>query len=56
MFSKQPDASKVALVALAADERFAMIDCQLPTEHLLSMGAICVSREDYLTALYSLGK
>ncbi len=56
MFSKQPDASKVALVALAADKRFAMIDCQLPTEHLLSMGAVCVSREDYLSALTSLGK
>ncbi len=56
MFSKEPDASKVALVALAADERFAMIDCQLPTEHLLSMGAISVSRNDYLTALATLGK
>ncbi len=54
MFSKEPDASKVALVALASDQRFAMIDCQLPTEHLISMGAVSVSRDDYLTALSTL--
>lgn len=51
MFSKQPDASKVALVALAGDERFSLIDCQLPTEHLMSLGAINISRADYLSAL-----
>ncbi len=51
MFSNCPDASKVALVALAADHRFSMIDCQLPTQHLMSMGAVNLSRKDYLIAL-----
>ena len=51
MFSRRSDASKVALVALAADERFALIDCQLPTAHLMSMGAVNISRDDYLAAL-----
>lgn len=56
MFSKKPDASKVALVTLATDERFALIDCQLPTEHLMSMGAVTISRDEYLTALSLLSK
>lgn len=51
MFSKQSDASKIALVTLATSGRFAMIDCQLPTPHLLSMGAVCISRDKYLEAL-----
>lgn len=51
MFSKQSDASKIALVTLATSGRFAMIDCQLPTQHLLSMGAVCISRNEYLEAL-----
>lgn len=55
MFSKQSDASKVALVSLAVSERFAMLDCQLPTDHLLSMGATCIGRTEYLQALRSFG-
>ena len=51
MFSHQSDASKVALVALAGSGRFSLIDCQLPTQHLMSMGAVCISRDDYLKAL-----
>ncbi|MEM7255792.1 MAG: leucyl/phenylalanyl-tRNA--protein transferase [Pseudomonadota bacterium] len=56
MFSKQSDASKVALVALAGDQRFSLIDCQLPTEHLISMGATNLSRHEYLAALKILGR
>ncbi len=51
MFSRRSNASKVALVALAGSGRFELIDCQLPTEHLLSMGATCIPRADYLRAL-----
>lgn len=51
MFSKQSDASKIALVALVTSGRFTMIDCQLPTPHLMSMGAVCISRCKYLEAL-----
>lgn len=56
MFSRQSDASKVALVALATDTRFALIDCQLPTAHLMSMGATNISRADYLAALKVLSR
>ncbi len=50
MFSRQADASKIALHALC-QQGFAIIDCQLPTDHLLSMGATVVHREDYLNAV-----
>ena len=42
MFSRVPDASKVALawlVALMRNAGFALLDCQFMTEHLRSMGA-----------------
>jgi leucyl/phenylalanyl-tRNA--protein transferase len=42
MFAWQPDASKVALVALAERVRkwgFRLIDAQVPTAHTLAMGA-----------------
>lgn len=55
MFSKQSDASKVALVSLAGCGRFELIDCQLPTPHLYSMGAQCIDRTDYLELLRVLG-
>lgn len=54
MFSRVPDASKVALVHLArqlAAWEFHFIDCQLPTPHLASLGAVEMSRRDYLRRL-----
>jgi leucyl/phenylalanyl-tRNA---protein transferase len=51
MFSRQTDASKVALVALTRQlERwgFEMIDCQMSTGHLASLGAREVSRAEFL--------
>jgi leucyl/phenylalanyl-tRNA--protein transferase len=54
MFSYQANASKLALVSLAAFAKLnniAFIDCQLPTKHLTSMGAIDMSREQYLDIL-----
>lgn len=54
MFSRQRDASKVAFVALAKhvrNFRFDFIDCQIPTPHLSSLGAVEVSRETYLLKL-----
>ncbi len=47
MFSRSPDASKVALVSLArqlATWGYALIDCQIYTEHLASLGAETISR------------
>ena len=50
MFSRRSDASKVALVALAQimlRHGLRMIDCQVESEHLNSMGAHNVSRLDF---------
>jgi leucyl/phenylalanyl-tRNA--protein transferase len=54
MFSRQPDASKVALVSLVQQlERwgFEMIDCQMSTPHLASMGAYEMPRAEFLRRL-----
>ncbi|PIE82845.1 MAG: leucyl/phenylalanyl-tRNA--protein transferase [Candidatus Contendobacter odensis] len=54
MFSYVSDASKVALVALAAQLHrwgFAIIDCQLHTDHLSRMGAVEISRTLFLQLL-----
>lgn len=50
MFSKQSDASKIALVALCQqlkDWGFRMIDTQVETAHLKSLGAKLISREHF---------
>jgi leucyl/phenylalanyl-tRNA--protein transferase len=54
MFSGARDASKVALACLAAqleDWGFLMIDCQMPTEHLTSLGAVSMRRREFLDRL-----
>jgi leucyl/phenylalanyl-tRNA---protein transferase len=54
MFHRARDASKVALVALdahLAGRGFALIDGQLPTPHLASMGALTIPRAAYLRLL-----
>ncbi len=51
MFSTERDASKVALAYLAQSGRYKLIDCQLETAHLVSMGAISISRERYIELL-----
>ena len=55
MFSTARDASKVALVHLAQCEKYQLIDCQLETDHLTSMGAVCIAREHYIELLNELG-
>ena len=54
MFSRQTDASKVALVHLVARLRaggFALLDTQFVTEHLKQFGAIEIPRQKYLELL-----
>lgn len=54
MFSWISDTSKIALVALAAQLQrweFAVIDCQVTTAHLLSMGAVDIPRSSFLQLL-----
>ncbi len=47
MFSHASNASKAALVWLAQNDHYKLIDCQVYTEHLESMGAKMISREEY---------
>lgn len=52
MFSRRPDASKVALVVLVrqlARWGFALVDCQLSTAHLASLGAREIPRAEFLS-------
>ena len=51
MFSRVPDASKVALVSLVrhlTEYDIDLLDCQLTTAHLLSLGAYEVPRDYFL--------
>ena len=54
MFSDVGDASKVAVVALCAHLEawnFDMLDCQVPSLHLESLGGVTMSRTSFLTRL-----
>lgn len=54
MFSRRTDASKLAfwaLMTLASAWRLPCVDCQLVNDHLLSLGAGPVPRDDYLALL-----
>lgn len=58
MFSLERDASKVALDRLCSEllaRDYALIDCQMATPHLLSLGAKTLQRRDYLDRLAVLG-
>ncbi len=48
MFSSVSNASKVALIFLCQETNFKLIDCQLPNEHLLSLGAEMIDRKTYI--------
>lgn len=57
MFHRRTDASKVALVALRdhmVGRGLELIDCQLPTDHLTSMGAVAMPRSEFLDVLETL--
>ena len=54
MFSKRDNASKTALVTLAqklAVRGFLLIDCQVYTKHLESLGAVSIPRKEFLRLL-----
>lgn len=57
MFSLQPGASKIALAHLCAHLKrlgFGIIDCQMETAHLASLGARPISRREFSSWLKSL--
>lgn len=54
MFSSESNASKFAFICLSTimkQNEFELIDCQVPNQHLTSMGCIEISREEYLKKL-----
>jgi len=54
MFSRVPDASKVALAWLVAAMRIGgaeLLDCQFITSHLASLGAVEIPQKRYLAML-----
>ncbi|WP_295648091.1 leucyl/phenylalanyl-tRNA--protein transferase [uncultured Mucilaginibacter sp.] len=51
MFSKASNASKQALIALCQTGGYDLIDCQLPTDDLASLGAKIIGRDEYLATL-----
>jgi leucyl/phenylalanyl-tRNA--protein transferase len=54
MFSRESDASKVALVVLVdrlSSWGYELIDCQLHSQHLVSMGAEEIAREEFINSV-----
>lgn len=51
MFSKEANASKVALASLCQSGKYSLIDCQVYTDHLASQGATMISRQEYMEQL-----
>lgn len=55
MFSRESNASKVALAHLAQSGNYDLIDCQLENPHLTSLGAETIRREYYVECLKRYG-
>jgi leucyl/phenylalanyl-tRNA--protein transferase len=51
MFSRVSNASKTALIWLCNSGLYKLIDCQVYTDHLESMGARMIPREEYMALL-----
>ena len=54
MFSTAPNVSKLAFIALALQLQrwgYHLIDCQLPTDHLASLGATPMARMEFINEL-----
>ncbi len=55
MFSNVSNASKTALINLCQTEKYRLIDCQVHTGHLESMGARLIGRKEYMSVLQNTG-
>jgi leucyl/phenylalanyl-tRNA--protein transferase len=51
MFSKMSNASKAALIWLCRSGSYQLIDCQVPNDHLMSLGAEMIPRAAYTAIL-----
>ena len=54
MFSREANTSKLCLKHLIESGKYRMVDCQMPTGHLRSLGAQEISREDFESRLAEL--
>ena len=53
MFSHKSNASKTAMIWLCTQNNYTLIDCQMRTEHLISMGAEMISQKMFMNILNS---
>lgn len=53
MFSKVSNASKVAFIHLVQSKKYTLIDCQVYTTHLASLGAREIDRDQFLKMILS---
>ncbi len=53
MFSNVKNASKTALIWLCTETNYSLLDCQLHTDHLISMGAEMISQNQFMEILKS---
>lgn len=51
MFAKVSNASKAGFIQFIQKENLEMMDCQIHSDHLESLGATMISKKDYLTIL-----
>ena len=51
MFSKISNASKTAVINLCKSGKYKLLDCQVHSEHMESMGARMISRKEYMAIL-----
>lgn len=51
MFSRASNTSKLALITLCQTGKYQLIDCQVHTGHLESMGAKMIPRDEYMAIL-----
>ena len=53
MYSHKSNASKTAMIWLCTENNYTLIDCQLMTDHLISMGAEMISQKMFMNILNS---
>lgn len=51
MFAKESNASKVGFITFIQNSNYKLIDCQVYTNHLENLGAVEISRKDFLNYL-----
>lgn len=51
MFAKVSNASKAGFINFIQNENLELMDCQIHSEHLESLGATMISKQEYLTIL-----